>query len=144
MYSMDKGLESILIYTLLLDKLKAHIKKNLQSKIISTLSNPTYSSIREKADNLWTTITNFISSTNPTPENQPFWDILHSNLCPDMPFNPTPKIEPIRIYIDGAFDCMHSGHYNAIRQAKALGDSLIVGLVADDEVIKNKGPPIMN
>lgn len=23
--------------------------------------------------------------------------------------------EPVRIYIDGAFDLIHSGHYNAIR-----------------------------
>jgi len=36
--------------------------------------------------------------------------------------------KPVRIYIDGCWDIMHSGHYNAIRQAKALGDTLIVGV----------------
>lgn len=25
------------------------------------------------------------------------------------------KKEPVRIYIDGGFDLIHSGHYNAIR-----------------------------
>jgi hypothetical protein len=32
-------------------------------------------------------------------------------LSPNPPF----KREPIRIYIDGGFDLIHSGHYNAIR-----------------------------
>jgi len=31
---------------------------------------------------------------------------------------PTEKKKPIRVYLDGCFDIMHSGHYNAIRQAK--------------------------
>jgi ethanolamine-phosphate cytidylyltransferase len=26
-----------------------------------------------------------------------------------------PKREPVRIYVDGCFDLIHSGHYNAIR-----------------------------
>lgn len=26
----------------------------------------------------------------------------------------------VRAYLDGCFDIMHSGHYNAIRQAKVL------------------------
>ena len=30
----------------------------------------------------------------------------------------------IRIYLDGVFDIIHSGHFNAIRQAKKLGDIL--------------------
>ena len=38
---------------------------------------------------------------------------------------------------------MHSGHYNAIRQAHALGDILVVGVVDDDSVRKNKGPPVL-
>ena len=51
---------------------------------------------------------------------------------------------PVRTYIDGCFDIMHSGHYNAIRQAKALTDILVVGVHSDDEILKHKGPPVMN
>ena len=55
-----------------------------------------------------------------------------------------PTKKPIRIYLDGVFDIIHSGHFNAIRQAKKLGDILVVGVNADDEVTKAKGPPLMN
>ena len=50
----------------------------------------------------------------------------------------------IRIYMEGCFDLMHSGHYNALRQAKQLGDILVAGVVSDENVLKNKGPPILN
>ncbi|CAI9293842.1 unnamed protein product [Lactuca saligna] len=50
----------------------------------------------------------------------------------------------IRVYMDGCFDLMHYGHANALRQAKALGDELVVGLVSDEEIIKNKGPPVLS
>ena len=46
--------------------------------------------------------------------------------------------------LDGCFDIMHSGHYNAIRQAKALTDILVVGVHSDEEIRKHKGPPVMN
>lgn len=52
--------------------------------------------------------------------------------------------KPIRCYIDGCFDIMHSGHYNAIRQAKALTDILVVGVHSDEEIMRHKGPPVMN
>eukprot|EP01012_Entosiphon_sulcatum_P023421 TRINITY_DN2843_c0_g1_i1.p1 TRINITY_DN2843_c0_g1~~TRINITY_DN2843_c0_g1_i1.p1 ORF type:complete len:447 (-),score=111.96 TRINITY_DN2843_c0_g1_i1:277-1617(-) len=52
---------------------------------------------------------------------------------------------PVRIWVDGCFDLMHFGHANAFRQARALGDHLIVGINPDAEVVKHKGgPPIMN
>jgi ethanolamine-phosphate cytidylyltransferase len=38
---------------------------------------------------------------------------------------------------------MHSGHYNAIRQAKQLGGILVVGVHSDAEIARNKGPPVM-
>ncbi|KAF7820558.1 ethanolamine-phosphate cytidylyltransferase-like [Senna tora] len=50
----------------------------------------------------------------------------------------------IRVYMDGCFDLMHYGHANALRQAKALGDELIVGLVSDEEILANKGPPVLS
>jgi cytidyltransferase-like protein len=56
----------------------------------------------------------------------------------------TEKKKPIRTYIDGCFDIMHSGHYNAIRQAKALTDILVVGVHSDAEILRHKGPPVMN
>lgn len=49
----------------------------------------------------------------------------------------------VRVYMDGCFDLMHYGHANALRQAKALGDELVVGVVSDEEIIANKGPPVL-
>mmetsp|Transcript_37858 Transcript_37858/g.45646 ORF Transcript_37858/g.45646 Transcript_37858/m.45646 type:complete len:430 (+) Transcript_37858:194-1483(+) len=51
---------------------------------------------------------------------------------------------PFRVYLDGCFDMMHYGHANAIRQAKACGDVLVLGLIDDDEIERCKGPPVMN
>eukprot|EP00408_Alexandrium_pacificum_P004311 CAMPEP_0171220088 /NCGR_PEP_ID=MMETSP0790-20130122/34055_1 /TAXON_ID=2925 /ORGANISM="Alexandrium catenella, Strain OF101" /LENGTH=74 /DNA_ID=CAMNT_0011685967 /DNA_START=54 /DNA_END=275 /DNA_ORIENTATION=- len=38
---------------------------------------------------------------------------------------------------------MHSGHYNAIRQAKATCDVLVVGVHSDPEIAENKCLPVM-
>lgn len=54
------------------------------------------------------------------------------------------KKKKVRVYMDGCFDMMHYGHANALRQARALGDELVVGVVSDAEIIKNKGPPVMS
>jgi ethanolamine-phosphate cytidylyltransferase len=51
---------------------------------------------------------------------------------------------PVRVYLDGCFDLMHYGHANALRQAKTLGDVLVVGVNPDDDIKKYKGPPVMN
>lgn len=37
---------------------------------------------------------------------------------------------------------VHFGHANSLRQAKALGDKLIVGVHNDAEITKHKGPPV--
>ena len=50
----------------------------------------------------------------------------------------------VRIFVDGCFDLPHSGHYNALRQAKELGDVLVVGVNADSDILATKGPSIMN
>lgn len=52
------------------------------------------------------------------------------------------KKKPVRVYMDGCFDMMHYGHCNALRQARALGDQLVVGVVSDAEITANKGPPV--
>lgn len=43
-----------------------------------------------------------------------------------------------------SFDMVHFGHANACRQAKALGDYLVVGVHSDEEISKHKGPPVFN
>ena len=71
-----------------------------------------------------------------------------SNLISDLYFSNTiPKAIDAnceRIYIDGCWDIMHSGHFNAIRQAKMLGKTLVVGIHSDEEIMRNKGMPVMN
>ncbi|EER16080.1 Ethanolamine-phosphate cytidylyltransferase, putative [Perkinsus marinus ATCC 50983] len=49
----------------------------------------------------------------------------------------------VRGYLDGCFDIMHSGHYSAMRQAKAQCDVLIVGVYADRDIIPDKALPVM-
>ncbi|XP_018574297.1 ethanolamine-phosphate cytidylyltransferase isoform X2 [Anoplophora glabripennis] len=48
----------------------------------------------------------------------------------------------IRVWCDGCYDMVHFGHANFLRQAKALGDYLIVGVHTDEEITKHKGPPV--
>lgn len=49
------------------------------------------------------------------------------------------------VFTNGCFDLVHRGHIHLLRQAKALGDILIVGLNSDVSVKSIKGPdrPIM-
>ena len=41
-----------------------------------------------------------------------------------------------------SYDMVHFGHANSLRQAKALGDKVIVGIHTDEEIEKHKGPPV--
>jgi ethanolamine-phosphate cytidylyltransferase len=52
--------------------------------------------------------------------------------------------KPVRIWCDGCYDMMHFGHANSLRQAKLMGDYLVVGVHTDEEIRKHKGPPVMN
>lgn len=45
----------------------------------------------------------------------------------------------VRIYVDGVFDLLHSGHFNALRQARLLGSRLVVGINSDAETREAKG-----
>ncbi|XP_014668840.1 PREDICTED: ethanolamine-phosphate cytidylyltransferase-like isoform X1 [Priapulus caudatus] len=50
--------------------------------------------------------------------------------------------KPIRVWCDGCYDMCHFGHANSLRQAKAMGDYLVVGVHSDAEISKHKGPPV--
>jgi len=48
-----------------------------------------------------------------------------------------------RGYVDGCFDLMHSGHFNAIRQASKICDRLVVGIHTDEVITANKSMPVI-
>jgi ethanolamine-phosphate cytidylyltransferase len=64
--------------------------------------------------------------------------------APSNAADDAPKRKPIRVWADGCFDMMHYGHANALRQARMLGDELVVGVHSDADIIRHKGPPVMN
>ena len=70
--------------------------------------------------------------------------ILGLSPLPDLLHKNGKKKKKVRVYMDGCFDMMHYGHANALRQARALGDELVVGVVSDEEIKANKGPPVMS
>jgi ethanolamine-phosphate cytidylyltransferase len=76
---------------------------------------------------------NLLRNIQPIPSP---YDI--QNIVPDT----SPK--KIRVYMDGVFDIIHSGHFNAIRQGKKFGHILVVGVNSDADVEKAKGPTLMN
>ena len=39
---------------------------------------------------------------------------------------------------------VHYGHANQLRQAKQLGEQLVVGVHTDEEIATHKGPPVFN
>jgi glycerol-3-phosphate cytidylyltransferase len=47
--------------------------------------------------------------------------------------------DPIVGYAPGAYDLFHVGHLNVLRQAAALCDVLVAGVVADDVLESTKG-----
>jgi len=49
-----------------------------------------------------------------------------------------------RGYTDGCFDLAHSGHFNAIRQAANTIDTLVIGVNGDADILRFKGPTILN
>ena len=43
------------------------------------------------------------------------------------------------VFTNGVFDLIHPGHARYLREARSLGDALIVGVNADESVRRNKG-----
>ena len=48
-----------------------------------------------------------------------------------------------RVYVDIVGDLFHYGHMEFLKNARALGDYLLVGVHADDAVIAHKRKPIL-
>jgi len=44
------------------------------------------------------------------------------------------------VFTNGVFDLLHPGHVRYLRQARDLGDALLVGVNSDRSVRANKGP----
>lgn len=55
--------------------------------------------------------------------------------------NPSGKV--VRVYADIVGDLFHLGHINMLKQAKAYGDELIVGVCSDEDVHSYKRWPIL-
>ena len=55
----------------------------------------------------------------------------------------------IRVMLNGCFDIMHAGHYNALRQTKAslaregVKVILVAGVHSDEAIFEQKGPTVM-
>lgn len=49
-----------------------------------------------------------------------------------------------RVWSDGCYDMVHFGHANQLRQTKAMGDYLVVGVHSDAEIMRHKGPPVFS
>ena len=49
----------------------------------------------------------------------------------------------VRVYTDMVGDLFHYGHVELLKQARALGDYLLVGVHADDAVTAHKRKPIL-
>ena len=49
----------------------------------------------------------------------------------------------VRVMASGVFDILHPGHVMFLREAKKLGDELVVVVARDSTVMKFKHKPIM-
>jgi len=68
-------------------------------------------------------------------------------MLPDDPaYAIPPRISEIReaggrvVFTNGCFDLLHPGHVSYLREARSLGDALVVGLNSDASVRRLKGP----
>ena len=49
--------------------------------------------------------------------------------------------KPVVVATGGGFDPLHEGHIRLFKEAKKLGDLLVIMLNSDDQLIKKKGQP---
>jgi len=54
------------------------------------------------------------------------------------------KEGPTRVYVDIVGDLFHAGHVEFLKKAKAFGDYLIVGVLADNVVEEYKREPVIS
>ena len=72
--------------------------------------------------------------------------VSHSKIAPDVP-TLLERLAPLRrsggrvVFTNGCFDLIHPGHVRYLAAARALGDTLVVGLNGDASVRRLKGPP---
>lgn len=66
----------------------------------------------------------------------------HLRLITSLPSQTMPETAKVKVWFDGCFDMMHYGHANALRQAKEMGDYLVVGVHSDEDISKHKGIPV--
>jgi cytidyltransferase-like protein len=55
----------------------------------------------------------------------------------------TQSRKPVRVYADMCGDLFHEGHVNLLRQARALGDELLAGVMSDADMAAYKRPPVL-
>ncbi|KEP62885.1 UNVERIFIED_CONTAM: Phosphoethanolamine-cytidyltransferase [Hammondia hammondi] len=76
-------------------------------------------------------------SSGPADETATHSSFALAPVAPSLQLSPFPARTacapgaPVRIYVDGVFDLLHSGHFNALRQARQLGGKLVVGVCSD-------------
>ena len=59
----------------------------------------------------------------------------------DSTSNAPPR--PTVVFTAGVWDLLHVGHLNLLQRAKALGDTLIVGVLTDEAAERYKPRPVM-
>ena len=132
---MEKLIESLDDHTLLTLLTISKIKDDSTIKSLCE-SLPTFTPSTQSLKDRLTTLNSKVSS---------FVDTLKSKVTSSSSSITTssPSQKKITIYVEGVFDIIHSGHFNAIRQAKKLGDILCVGVNSDADVARAKGPTLM-
>lgn len=87
-------------------------------------------------------VSTMVSSNTSEPSHPPSTSTVP--LTPVTGTTTTGQRKPVRIWVDGCYDVMHHGHFNALRQAKAMGDIVVAGVHSDAELMLHKGPTVMN
>ncbi|KAF9131231.1 Ethanolamine-phosphate cytidylyltransferase [Mortierella sp. 14UC] len=90
-----------------------------------------------------TTGGSMVSSNSSEPSRSPSNNTIPVTTT-DAATTTTGQRKPIRIWVDGCYDVMHHGHFNALRQAKEMGDIVVAGVHSDAELLVHKGPTVMN